>query len=380
MQCQNPIWIKNERGLLKKGTEVPCGKCLSCLEQRRSVWTYRILQELEVAETARFVTLTYDEKYLPWINEKGYITENLWLEENNTLLNSSRELKETLSKDHLRNFLKKTRNWILKEQISNLRSSNKDLLEEADRYLKKGKKLQKWETKAGLKVKWVDTWNPKLRYFACGEYGSKGNRPHYHVILFNVPLRWYKWDPIHQEWFSNKLEDIWEKGFVHVGDVNRQSAHYTAKYTIKNLMDEWDENDIRVKPFATMSKKPGIGINYTNNVENRNYHIGSETSHTRIQGGYIQPIGRYYKDKIWPKETPNKDTPWLQVWPKSRYNATQKAVAYGKKQENSQFDTEIRKEDGDILQAEENVRELRREQFEIARKKAKHSLLNRNKL
>ena len=30
--------------------------------------------------------------------------------------------------------------------------------------------------------------NKKLKYFACGEYGTQTQRPHYHAIIFNLPL------------------------------------------------------------------------------------------------------------------------------------------------------------------------------------------------
>ena len=33
-------------------------------------------------------------------------------------------------------------------------------------------------------IKRIRKDNNKLRYFACGEYGSKGLRPHYHLIFF----------------------------------------------------------------------------------------------------------------------------------------------------------------------------------------------------
>ena len=136
----------------------------------------------------------------------------------------------------------------------------------------------------------TEKWSPKLRYFACGEYGTKGDRPHYHIILFNVPINWYVWDPIHKEWYSPKLDAIWGKGFIKIGEITEGRAHYVAKYTIKSLLDDWDEKDIRPKPFAIMSKNPGIGSNYTENDETRDYFIRSEVNYTRGKGGYIQPI------------------------------------------------------------------------------------------
>lgn len=361
MQCQSPIPIRKE-GYIKQWVEVPCGKCLACLEQRRGIWTFRILQELKVAETARFVTLTYTEENLPWTDENGNIS-TIWEKTGinkytpNETKFTGKRLEATLDKRDLTNFLKKCRNEIIKEQISHLRGSNKDLKEEAERYLKKSEKTGKW--------------NPKLRYFAAGEYGSKPQkgtieRPHYHIIMFNIPLRWYKWDTIHEEWYSKKLEEIWNKGQIKISEVVRESAHYTAKYTIKSLMDNWPKSDIREKPYAVMSRNPGIGNNYATDEQNTNYHNGSKTSHRGIETGYKQPIGRYLKDKIWPKEEVTSETPGVQIWPRERIEATNKTNDYVKKHKEAEFNKAIRETEGDLYEAEKKILRDRRQQFEEA--------------
>lgn len=100
----------------------------------------------------------------------------------------------------------------------------------------------------------------KIRYFACGEYGSKGNRPHYHLIIFN-------WKPSDLEFFyksglnniykSQILSKIWNRGFVSVGDISAYSAMYCAKYLQKLNVRQHD-----VDPFLVMSNHPGIGLEY----------------------------------------------------------------------------------------------------------------------
>lgn len=107
----------------------------------------------------------------------------------------------------------------------------------------------------------------KVRFFACGEYGSQGLRPHYHVIIFG-------WKPSDLEILSTKaklyrskfVESVWhggddispyKQGFVSVGvDVNEVTAKYCAKYLSKlNKV-----KDGCIKPFTLMSRKPGIAF------------------------------------------------------------------------------------------------------------------------
>ena len=72
----------------------------------------------------------------------------------------------------------------------------------------------------------------KIRYYHCGEYGDRNNRPHYHAILFghNFDDWVYLFDSPSGEpiYTSPSLERIWKKGFVTVGTVNFQCAGYVA--------------------------------------------------------------------------------------------------------------------------------------------------------
>lgn len=79
-----------------------------------------------------------------------------------------------------------------------------------------------------------------VKYFACGEYGSKKYRPHWHCILFgyyppdcNEPYsKGSNGDFIYE---SALLKSIWKKGQVFVGDCSFRSAGYIARYTTKKL-------------------------------------------------------------------------------------------------------------------------------------------------
>lgn len=118
-RCISPILVRNAN----RRDYVPCGKCNNCLQTKRASWSFRLLQELKTAHTARFLSFTYDDKTIPYNPESG---------------------EQSLCKRDVQLFFKRLR----KEQA----------------------KISKHS----------------IRYYTVGEYGTKTSRPHYHSIMFNL--------------------------------------------------------------------------------------------------------------------------------------------------------------------------------------------------
>lgn len=94
----------------------------------------------------------------------------------------------------------------------------------------------------------------KIRYFHCGEYGESLHRPHYHACLFGVDFS----DRVEfsasngvTTYTSNELEKIWGMGFCTVGELNYQTAAYTARYILKKVSGARAEDHYtRVNPYT----------------------------------------------------------------------------------------------------------------------------------
>ena len=132
----------------------------------------------------------------------------------------------------------------------------------------------------------------KISYYAVGEYGDTGERPHYHIILFNANPK-----IVENAW---KLNDI-TLGNVHFGDVGDASVGYTLKYISKDKKIPQFNGDDRQKEFALMSKGLGAGYLTENmikwhtkgNIENKVY--------LPLKDGKKAAMPRYYKDKLYDK-------------------------------------------------------------------------------
>lgn len=78
-----------------------------------------------------------------------------------------------------------------------------------------------------------------IRYFACGEYGEKLSRPHFHVLLFGLDFSdkvFYKKSGRRDTYYtSDTLTKLWGKGHCVIGDLSFQSAGYVARYTLKKI-------------------------------------------------------------------------------------------------------------------------------------------------
>lgn len=146
----------------------------------------------------------------------------------------------------------------------------------------------------------------KFRYFYCGEYGDNTSRPHYHLCLFGIALsdlesfKGGKY-PLSS---SASLSDLWGHGFVVVGELNFETAAYTARYIIKKVTgDAADKHYERVDPstgevvkilpeFINMSLRPAVGRGWLERFQSDVY-----PSDEVITRGVACKPPRYY-DKI----------------------------------------------------------------------------------
>ena len=131
--------------------------------------------------------------------------------------------------------------------------------------------------------------NEKLKYYVCGEYGTKKMRPHYHIILFNADKYM-----VHKAWMLNNKS----LGSIYIGQVNEASIGYTLKYMTKKGKIPLHFNDDRQKEFSLMSKK--MGDNYiTPKMIKWHKEDLEKRMYVNIPGNKKIAMPRYYKDKIY---------------------------------------------------------------------------------
>lgn len=198
-------------GNYRKYDIIPCGKCIGCfLENSRDKAVQLSLEKMNPEYKKNevwFITLTYEDEYLPIHSYVDATTGEV-------LSGASLQLRDL-------------QNWIKK-----LRDNHPD---------------------------------KTIRYMAAREYGSKTLRPHYHVIIFGLPLDEQLFiktgnnangDPL---WTTPQLDnlksrDCWtvrrpigdrtaplyRAGNVTVGEVTFQSIAYVARYTMKKANKTYD--------------------------------------------------------------------------------------------------------------------------------------------
>lgn len=89
-----------------------------------------------------------------------------------------------------------------------------------------------------------------LRYFACGEYGERTRRPHYHALIFGHDFLAGS-EQIGENYFNPIVTKIWGHGNTLVAPVNMASCCYVSGYVSKKSHDP--------DTFNLMSRRPGIG-------------------------------------------------------------------------------------------------------------------------
>lgn len=232
------------RYVKSRDSTFPCGRCAKCIARRVSAWSFRLMQELRVSSSAHFITLTYDSRFVP-ITNSGFMD---------------------LSKRDVQLFFKRLR-----------------------------KAHSKSESDLGLFP---------IKYYACGEYGGRSCRPHYHIILFNAKLELIQdaWSKCWKEFpYKRPKKRFAHMGMIDYGDsrgVCEAAVGYCLKYMSKDKkkMKAWLRG--RQPEFALMSK--GLGIDYLSE-EMVDWHIADMVNrmYCNVPGGKKISMPRYYKDKMY---------------------------------------------------------------------------------
>lgn len=134
-----------------------------------------------------------------------------------------------------------------------------------------------------------NTGNKKIKYYACGEYGTTTWRPHYHAIMYDVT--------------HEQIEKAWTLGHIYVGTVTGASIGYTTKYICKDKRVPLHGNDDRIPEFSLMSQR--LGKNYITPAKTK-WHIENNASYVVVEGGYKQPLPRYYRNFIFNEDQKQK--------------------------------------------------------------------------
>ena len=203
---------------------IPCGRCVACKRRRVEDWVIRLEEEARKSVSSYFVTLTYKDDTIPWT-----------------------EAGQTLYKRDLQLFIKRLR------RID--------------------------ETSKGPNKK--DSEGRKIKYYAVGEYGGRTDRPHYHLILYNVLDK-------------ESIYKAWTLGAIHIGDsCNDKTMAYCAKY-IDKPNEQITEEGIERK-FSLMSK--GLGKEYLTHARLEKLRGVDGTTYIN-RNGYDKVLPRYYKRKV----------------------------------------------------------------------------------
>lgn len=138
-----------------------------------------------------------------------------------------------------------------------------------------------------------------LRFFACGEYGERTLRPHYHVLLFNTSFpdqKFHKNAGDSKLYASAELDGLWMNGNCLIGDVTFESCSYVARYVLKKMTGEPHDVEAhyrgREPEFCTMSNRPGIGFPYYEKYGEDAYRHDAVVINGKSVG-----IPRYYDKK-----------------------------------------------------------------------------------
>uniref|UniRef100_A0AAU8B2R1 Replication initiator protein n=1 Tax=Dulem virus 253 TaxID=3145730 RepID=A0AAU8B2R1_9VIRU len=231
MPCLSPltITVKSRGSVGKSFFNVPCRQCMCC--RLKKVQSLRMMSDLYLydrymnGQGASFVTLTYSDNFIP-LNNSGVIT---------------------LRKSDFQKFNKRFRINLMRNNL-----------------------------------------NIPYKFIACGEYGGKLSRPHYHIIMLGIT------QAIANEFVPLSWNHI-ENGISDIGSLAQGGLNYVLKYCTKTSLGKdakkiYDDNNVE-RPFICHSKSLELDYFERNlqEIEDNNFALRHK--------GKLVSLPNYYRKK-----------------------------------------------------------------------------------
>lgn len=249
--CKYPINIIDAGGI------VPCGQCLPCRINKRKKRTTRLVLEGIQHEHCCFVTLTYSNDFLPvrlYDPKSGEITHQ--------------HPVGCLDKLAIQKFIKRL--------------------------------------KTNLRRKCGSTLAKNIRFFCAGEYGENFGRPHYHLVIWGLPPKY--WPFILQSWHDPRTKELMcDPDRITIEEPRSQwdVGQYVCAYMMKSLYKEGaPELDGRPPEFTTSSMSIGAKsvdaiVSALQKISGSAYiEMQNDIPRSINYAGKTLPLDRYLRGKI----------------------------------------------------------------------------------
>lgn len=185
-KCLHPVRVKRSDGV----HYYRCGKCLSCLHAKQSMWSRKLVHQIESSASTLFITLHYDNHNLPYAVYDTSTRDILCI--SRTKYQKRLKSFERIYDYDLSYDIKKALDSVSESaplphfvrsrlgSVVNFDDSprlNICLKPDVQDFIKRLRSLLS-------RLPEVSNLDYSFSYFVCSEYGPKTFRPHYHGLLF----------------------------------------------------------------------------------------------------------------------------------------------------------------------------------------------------
>lgn len=145
-----------------------------------------------------------------------------------------------------------------------------------------------------------------FKYFACGEYGDRTLRPHYHFAGFDFKiddLRPFKQTASGWYFLSERLREVWKHGHVIVAPLDWDCAAYISRYVTKKMhgatkryKDTFDPETGEVHAYTVERafQSKGLGLPWYEANKDEVWNLDG----CLFKGQYLVKPPRYYYKRL----------------------------------------------------------------------------------